>query len=77
MALFPFSSVFSLGVALRGALEEDEELRRLYLSSPLALGMAGKDLTVVEDLLLSLLALVTALDRAGTLLVIIALPSRD
>lgn len=78
MVMFPFSSARILEVAtLRGPLEEEEELRRLERSLPLALGTAGSGLTVMSGKLLSLLALVTERNRrGGSSLVIVALPSR-
>lgn len=77
MAMFPFSSVISLGIAFRKPLEEEEEeeLRRPDLSLPLPLDMAGSDFTVIPEPLLSLLALVAALNReGGPSLVIVTLP---
>lgn len=76
MAMFPFSSVISLGIAFRRPLEEEEEeLRRPDLSLPLPLDMAGSDFTVISEALLSLLALVAALNREeGPLLIIVTLP---
>lgn len=78
MAMFPLSSVISLGTALRRPLEEEEEeLRRPdWLLLFLPLDMAGSDLTVISEALLSLLALVTEPNREGSSLVIVTLPSR-
>lgn len=79
MVMFPFSPVLSLGSAFRRRLkDEEEELRRLERSLPLALGRPGSsDFTVMSEGLLSLLALVTKLNRAVSSLVIVALPSLE
>lgn len=75
--MFPLSSVISLGIAFRRPLEVDEEeLRRPDFSLALPLDMAGRDLTVMSEALLSLLLLVTELNREGSSLVIVTLPSR-
>lgn len=79
MVMFPFSPVLSLGSAFRRRLkDEEEELRRLERSLPLALGRPGSSgFTVMSEGLLSLLALVTKLNRAVSSLVIVALPSLE